>query len=640
MAETCETEASEISLVDFIDRGGFEASIITSFNANLRFYEEIILHRLQTKGCRRNVVLMDAAQCAATWKSEATRPRTAGVEYTLIPMHFGASFHPKVTMLLGPKKAAVSVGSHNLTSSGFGINRELTSVLEFSKVDPPTASFVRAAWDGISRWLHSEIPNSPGEVVGFVLELAKYVPHLSAQINDETSPQFLAQSDQQTSLFGALRAKVNFVPTRVAVLGAFFDHKLAFLHRLKELWPYAELKIGVDPGSVYLPQLPGNQKIVFVDASEILNSSVRRYLHAKALYLEDEQGHAAWLSGSANPSSPGWGLDPDVINAEAVVLIAGEEARRTANSTHLIKLFDLPALSDDRLSIIVSRTKTTPPNDDEHETVALGIASESEPEITVDLSFIQAEWNDASGVACWTAQARGASDTLDAPAVLSILCEGKCLRIRFAEPTNAIRSLDLFCHGVLMAHVLVHHSSSISKLVGQSAQRQIREAIGSLDSSSTDLSLLIETVSKVIFSGEAETLLNSANEQLLPAHGRNGGSKKQEQPQRPESLEVSAVSAQDKRKKKILSQGDLVALIEALIHKLYVAPIVSIEKAADGTGGTEDGNGDGVGGDGNTDPGGHSSDLSDADIAHAVTSKANTLIRRMIKREKAVSIEA
>jgi len=82
-----------------------------------------------------------------------------------------------------------------------------------------------------------------------------------------------------------------------------------------------------------------------------------------------------------------------------------------------------------------------------------------------------------------------------------------------------------------------------------------------------------------------------------------------------------------------------VELIDALIHKLYVAPLVSVEQNADGTGGPEDGNGNGA----EEDPVGPNEprqELSDTLIAAAVKSKAKTLINRMINRQKAVSVEA
>lgn len=64
-----------ISIFDVIKRGGYEASLITTFNSTLPFYEEVVLRKLVSAGCRHNVVLMDRSQCAAAWESEATRPR-------------------------------------------------------------------------------------------------------------------------------------------------------------------------------------------------------------------------------------------------------------------------------------------------------------------------------------------------------------------------------------------------------------------------------------------------------------------------------------------------------------------------------------------------------------------------------------
>ena len=85
---------AEISLHEVLKEGGFEASLITTFNAYLPFYEEIVLSRLRAAGSRHNVVLMDAAQCHAAYANDETRPRYAGREYTLVPMRSRGAFHP------------------------------------------------------------------------------------------------------------------------------------------------------------------------------------------------------------------------------------------------------------------------------------------------------------------------------------------------------------------------------------------------------------------------------------------------------------------------------------------------------------------------------------------------------------------
>ena len=54
----------EFSLFDILQQGSFEASLITTYNAFLPFYEEVVLRRLTAIGCRDNVVLMDNAEWA------------------------------------------------------------------------------------------------------------------------------------------------------------------------------------------------------------------------------------------------------------------------------------------------------------------------------------------------------------------------------------------------------------------------------------------------------------------------------------------------------------------------------------------------------------------------------------------------
>ena len=50
-----------ISILEEIKRGGYEASLITTYNAFLPFYEDVVLRKLIGQGVRHNVLMMDAA---------------------------------------------------------------------------------------------------------------------------------------------------------------------------------------------------------------------------------------------------------------------------------------------------------------------------------------------------------------------------------------------------------------------------------------------------------------------------------------------------------------------------------------------------------------------------------------------------
>ena len=116
-----------LSLIDELRKGGYEASLITTFNAYLPFYEEVVLRRLENAGVRHNVLMMDAQQYSSSIFSHP--PRLAGRRYTILPVAAPDAFHPKLILLVGKKKALVAIGSHNVTLAGFGFNRELTNVV-------------------------------------------------------------------------------------------------------------------------------------------------------------------------------------------------------------------------------------------------------------------------------------------------------------------------------------------------------------------------------------------------------------------------------------------------------------------------------------------------------------------------------
>src|SRR3954451_18157227 len=113
----------KVSLLEELKKGGYDACLITTYNAYLPFYEEVVLRRLANAGVRHNALLMDAQQYAASLISHP--PRLAGRQYTLLPVSVPGAFHPKLIFLTGKSKGAILVGSHNMTLAGFGFNREI-----------------------------------------------------------------------------------------------------------------------------------------------------------------------------------------------------------------------------------------------------------------------------------------------------------------------------------------------------------------------------------------------------------------------------------------------------------------------------------------------------------------------------------
>jgi hypothetical protein len=104
-----------------------EASVLTTFNFDAAFYEEVLLLAFERAGSRLNIVIVDARQLAASVFDPLRQPTRAGKDYLLAPVAHAAAFHPKVLALLSEKTSVLSIGSHNATDPGFSHNEEVTT---------------------------------------------------------------------------------------------------------------------------------------------------------------------------------------------------------------------------------------------------------------------------------------------------------------------------------------------------------------------------------------------------------------------------------------------------------------------------------------------------------------------------------
>ncbi len=130
----------------------------TTYTISLAFFEGMVYPEINRKNLRRCLLLCDKLGFhRATIESSALR--SVGREYMAICVPAQHSFHPKVWLMIGEGKAALLVGSGNLTQSGFMDNNELFDVVELTEGGPSQtvakdiASFLaglRSFWPGVS----------------------------------------------------------------------------------------------------------------------------------------------------------------------------------------------------------------------------------------------------------------------------------------------------------------------------------------------------------------------------------------------------------------------------------------------------------------------------------------------------------
>jgi len=610
-------DTESISILDIVKRGGYEASLITTFNATLPFYEEVVLRRLVAAGARHNVVLMDAAQCAQSWLSEASRPRLAGHAYTLVPMRSQGAFHPKVCILVGPKKASILIGSHNLTLSGFGYNREVTNWIDVEGTkDAEGAAALGDAWQLVEHWIEQQRPHLPVQVVEAAMAFSNFVQPLAQRGRATGLSGVVGQAPGGETLWNQLLPRIPSHANRIVVVGAFFDARCEFVRALERQWPSAEVVVAIDPETVRLSADVSGLRSRFVDARQVWAQLAMTYLHAKALYFEDDST-AVLVSGSANPSWPAWITTDGYGNTEAVMIRSGASAKSAADAMGILESVAHAALDAGVMERVAARTRSeiaapTPPA----EVVCVGVADPEQDMITLaNLSgggFDSALAFGAIPDDHWNAQILSNAEGLTCVRVDGPLANVRSLLVQPTDRGPALR-------------VLVHHPAALSSLGRPKRQAALREALGALGSGEADVERLISTVERVIFSDD---VLNDLRASTSSSRDRQAGT---DLPDRPESLAIHVTDMPKQRKKlRLLKSGDLAYLLDVLIRRLGL-DLPSAGGSTDSQGRTEE---ESIGKDDDEapPPSPIASGLTDIEIAAIVTRKSRMLIRRMVQQ--------
>lgn len=548
----------ELSLLDEVRAGGYETSIITTFNAFLPFYEEVILPRLVGAGCRNNVVLMDAGQLSAAAVVPSGAPRLSGTQYTLIPMAVpGGVFHPKLLMLLGCSKGVFACGSHNLTISGFGGNRELTTVLRWgARTGTGDAAIFREGLDLLSTWIAAQL--NPGvHELGEVLSAASdAAPWLRDNVAPASSVSLIGTEPAGESLWARVRPLVGHNVQRMLCTGAFFDSSGAFLRRLEQEFGAAELIVGVEPDTVdFGPKtVEAVRRGSFVDASTIARG--KGYLHAKALFFDTGGANDVLVIGSANPSSPAWLADPGHRNVECVLVQAGSSATDAARRLGLLELGSMSVLARERLREIADRA---PRALDDTEDPATMVRLAMEEDGSLRLYTAADAWPADERVAAYDREGgelEVARCTVDAAGIGLVHCETEtaCAAHRLLWDDAQGRQVT----------ALVHHTARLRELGRSKHQRDLRRALASLGGDCPELIDLIAAVEHIVFERDPSV--------RAKASGRKDSRDDQH---RADELVESLVVDRTERvgrgaRRRIVRSGDLGELLDALVYHLGV----------------------------------------------------------------------
>lgn len=552
---------TELSLFEAIKGGGLVASVITTFNAYLPFYEHVVLPRLRAAGSRHNIVLMDAGECARALSHADTAPQLAGRAYTLVPVGSRGAFHPKLLLLLGRNKAVLHAGSHNLTLAGFGRNAELTGLLALSGEECAESRELAVTWAAILQWVHREadwLPEEVGSAIKATERLVPWLPRAKAALRAATQSQLLIQTQEGAALWEQVEPLLPVKATSVSIVGAFFDRRLSFLTQVQRAMPGAAMRVAIQPKTVSLPCSTNSaERFDWRDSSSLVESG---YLHAKALWVHARDEQDLLLIGSANPSAPAWLAAAEQRNDEAMVVLQGPAARSAAESLGLASIAKLPKIEVSRLREIAGRSADAETvNDAPGRTRVCALVS---GQLVVRVGGLIGQpsavlFIDATGEVI----ARTSAVKRDGELLL--------FDVDDSVPLGKVVSVRLQISGQADVVAIVHSAAEIADLARTGTQQALGVALEGLDDDAADITELVAIVEKAIFSDLSSELpvpVNPRGKSLSGSEQVKGDS------MRPASLVVLTKDMKAPRqRKRLLSAGsDLAYLLNVLFSELRV----------------------------------------------------------------------
>jgi len=540
-----------LSLYDEIRMRGYEASVIATYGLNFQFYERVVLRRLQSSGCRHNILLADVAQCAEALADEESRPQLCGSDYSLFPVRAPGAFHPKFILLLGRKKSRLIIGSHNLTISGFGLNREIATTIDVHR-DSSDLAAARAVWQFVLAWTAT----FPREIRNVLTATERLEPWMvpADGVADESS--VFCSLPLGPSLWTQVKPCLAADVRRISILSPYFDSKLAFLGVLQKQLHPKEIVVAVHPEFTEIcskaKSLAADTR--FVDVSQLGDAWARTRLHAKVYRFELFDGTSIVISGSANASTPAWTAAPSERNAE--VVIVHKDGNTIWKRLGLSPLSDLPDVDPAGWEQIRIRTAQTRNTNVTSEMPYLStitsngfhVSSDFTRDVTADriniivggkcegsIEQIEVKGNQATCV-CLDGAIRGAATRLE------------------TNPANQP-----------LRFALIHHVDDLLDKAAGNIRQVFRKAFSGLEGDPDQLTELLRVVEKAIFDDPV------ALDPIQAAEGRESRSRiTRDSTAEPTSLMISAKETNHSRRlrRRVLASSDLALIIDALIYRL------------------------------------------------------------------------
>jgi hypothetical protein len=305
-----------VKLYDELKDGGYHSSIISTFNVDITFYDQVVQHRLRSIGCTNNILLVDDNMWRQTVGLESIIPRFIGRSYILWPVDASSGggqpfscFHPKLFLQLGKRQGRLIIGSANMTLKGYAHNQEILAEIKWSQSDEgvealATRSIIRKAYDYLSGFLDRRIPSVEHKLTQIEREAPWLMEAAAAEdvfdlANGEQSGFLVGRSPDG----GIARRFADWVGdeqvNRLVIVSPYWNEKMDAAHYLRERFDDADTYLLLQPKTASFPASEDVLNEFQPRELQVKEDATSRFLHAKIIVAEGIQFDHV-LIGSAN----------------------------------------------------------------------------------------------------------------------------------------------------------------------------------------------------------------------------------------------------------------------------------------------------------------------------------------------------
>ena len=222
------------SLLDILQKSvGYDIALLTTYNFDIRLFEQAILNSLFANNVRKVSVYVDAEELVKSLQS--VRNCQIGRKYMINPIRINSTFHPKVVLLLGEKKARLILGSANITTPGYTTNNEVFNFIDYSDKDPKYLDLIVSTIG-----FFNSIDNNSDQLDRELIEEAASYPYYHRTRHNEETYYLHNLKD---SILSQARQLISDDIQRISIAVPYYDGELSAYKEIQAQFPNAVMQL-------------------------------------------------------------------------------------------------------------------------------------------------------------------------------------------------------------------------------------------------------------------------------------------------------------------------------------------------------------------------------------------------------------